>query len=107
MNPTARPTNDANEITIHDLLNLPDDERHVLNWMQKQTACSFSAIVVFLKQSEDHAHTLLEKLQQKGFVTAIATASNETLYQVCLTSMRRRRYQQESSSLFDLLIDED
>jgi hypothetical protein len=106
MNPTARQPDDGHQITIHELLNLPDDERHVLNWMQRQTTCSFGAIVTFLQQSEDKANRLLEALQRKGFVKAIATAGSEPQYQVYLTSMRHQRHRQDNS-IFDVLIDDD
>lgn len=107
MNPVARQPDDGNEITIHELLNLPEDERYVLNWMQRQTTCSFGAVMAFLQQSEDTTNRLLETLQRKGFVRAIATAGSEPQYQVYLSSMRHQRHRRDNSSLFDVLIDDD
>lgn len=106
MNSSARQTTDSNDITINDLLTLPEEKRRVLNWMQTRTACSFGAIVTYLQQSEDTVRSLLEELQQQGFVKPIAIG-NETQYQVHLTSMRRRRHQKDGSSVFDILIDDD
>jgi predicted transcriptional regulator len=106
MNPTARQPDGGYEITIHELLHLPEDERHVLNWMQRQTPCTFSAIVTFLQQPEEQTSQLLETLQRKGFVKAIATTGSEPQYQVYLTSMRHQRHRKDSG-LFDVLIDDD
>lgn len=74
--------------------------------MQRQTACSFTTIVSFLNQSEDGVRSLLQELQQEGFVEAIASGG-EIKYQVRLTSMRHQRHQHTRPSLFDLLIDDE
>ncbi|NEQ42069.1 MAG: hypothetical protein F6K00_00320 [Leptolyngbya sp. SIOISBB] len=74
--------------------------------MQGRSAHSFSAIVGFLKQSEEQVRQLLDELQEQGFVKSI-TAEGEPQYQTHMTSMRRQRHQQDTSSIFDVLIDDD
>ena len=94
------------DLTIHDLLNLPEDRRRVLNWMQRQTVCSLQSVVDFLNETEEQVDSLLQDLQQQGFVQAIATGQ-ETLYQVRLNSMRHKRHQVDPPSIFDLLMDDN
>ena len=106
MNPRARRQADGKNKTIGDLLDLPEDKRRVLSWMQGQSMSSFDAIVNFLQQSDDVVRRLLDELQQQGFVREIAT-DDGLQYQVRFTSMRRQRHQRESKSIFDALIDDD
>lgn len=106
MDPRTRRTNDDQHTTITDFLDLPEDKQQVLRWMQGRSANSFSAIVSFLQQSEEQVRQLLDELQEKGFVKAITT-DGEPQYQIQLTSMRRQRHQQDTSSIFDVLIEDD
>ncbi len=106
MDSSAHRANNSQRTTINDFLGLPEDKQQVLRWMQGQSANSFSAIVGFLQQSEDQVRQLLNELQEQGFVRAIAT-EGETQYQVHFTSMRRQRHQHDTSSIFDVLIDDD
>lgn len=96
-------TEDGN-LTIHDFLNLPEDKRRVLIWMQRQTPCSLQALVNFLDQSEDQVSCLLDELQQQGFVRMIVIGQ-ETLYEVHITSMRYQRHRRHTKSVFDALMD--
>jgi|GEM_PF-2532689 len=111
MNQPAHQATAAENSTINDFLDLPEDRRRVLRWMQGQTSHSFGAIVAFLQQSDEAVRGLLDELQQQGFVKAIATADGEPQYQVHFTSMRRQRHQQShstnSASILDALIEDD
>jgi predicted ArsR family transcriptional regulator len=102
--PANQVTHEAG-FTIHEFLNLPDDERHILTWMQRQKVCSLGAIVKFLGQTEEQVRGFLQELQRQGFIEEIATHP-ECLYQVNLISMRHQRFKRERPSIFDQLFEE-
>ena len=106
MDPRTRRAHNDQHTTITDVLDLPKDKQRLLRWMQGRSAHSFSAIVGFLQQSEEQVRQLLDELQEQGFVKAITT-EDEPQYQTHITSMRRQRHQQDTSSIFDVLIDDD
>jgi hypothetical protein len=92
-------------LTVHDLLMLPDEQRRVLNWMQRHTPCSLRRVSSFLNRPDEYVFGLLDSLCQRGYVNAIST-EDETLYEVYLTSMRQRRYQGGQSNFFDALTED-
>ena len=92
-------------LTVYDLLALPQEQRQILSWIQRQTLCSLQMISDYLKQPEDYASQWLDDLCQKGFVDTIHTEEG-ILYQICLISMQRQRRQKTKFSLLDKLADE-
>jgi DNA-binding IclR family transcriptional regulator len=92
-------------MTIQDLLNLPEEQRRVLNWIQRQTASSLHSIAIFLGQTDEQARGFLEDLQQRGFIRQIPSDEG-VLYQVQLKSMRRQHISRQTHGILDMLFDE-
>lgn len=98
--------NDSGGLTIQDLINLPEDTRLLLTWMQRQAACTLQTISLFLNQTEEQTNSLLEELQTQGLVQT-TLAGQETLYQVHLKSMRRQLYRPDLDNLLEMFIHTD
>lgn len=91
--------------TIYEFLSLPAEKRRILRWMQKQPPCSIKSLITFLNLAEEVVYSLVDDLQQQGFICAIATQP-ETLYRVSFTSARHGRYRQCSKILTEVLAEE-
>jgi hypothetical protein len=79
------------------LLALPDPERDLLLWMQRQTVCSLAAVQGFLQQSEATTLGLLQGLEQRGYLECLPGAEDGPTYRVSIISMRQRRRQTQTA----------
>lgn len=55
-------------LTMADILALPDSQRQLITWMQRQTDCTLNEVVAHINQDEGVVQTLLDELVEKGFV---------------------------------------
>lgn len=94
---TEPSSNLASDLTIAGLLVLPESERQLLIWMQRQGRCSFAQIKDFLQQPDALILSLLQDLQHQGFIQ-IVTSQGESSYRVKLTSMRQIRFQKQTGN---------
>jgi dihydroxyacetone kinase DhaKLM complex PTS-EIIA-like component DhaM len=93
-------------LTVYDLLNLPAEKRHLLNWMRRQSSFSLQMVMDFLDKSEAQTQALIEALQQEGLIQRVEQAESTAYYQVAITSQRRQRHASQMNDLLDSLIDD-
>lgn len=93
---TSLPDDDRPPCLIQ-LLALPDPERDLLLWMQRQPGCSLAAVQGFLQQSEAITLRLLQGLEQRGYLKQLSSAEDGPMYWVSIISMRQRRRQTQAA----------
>ncbi|MDX2211787.1 MAG: hypothetical protein SFY66_00735 [Oculatellaceae cyanobacterium bins.114] len=82
--------------TMADVLALPDLERQLINWLQRQPDSTLAAAIASLSQTgagdESAIRTAFDGLLERGFIRTVKDAA-EPRYRVHLGSMRANRPQ--------------
>jgi hypothetical protein len=79
----------ANELTMMDVLDLPESLRQLVNWVLRAGDVGTRELATYLDQDEPAAASLLVALARKGLVAELNVAG-ETRYQVRARDRRRR-----------------
>jgi predicted transcriptional regulator of viral defense system len=89
------------------ILALPESDRTLVLWIQRQRLASLAAVQAFLQQDKVTTLALLQRLEQQGYLEVLTSADGSPAYRVRLISMRRRQPRNFSSSqdLWDRLLD--
>lgn len=77
-------------LTMHTLLNLPDERRMLLSWILRQNRSTLSQISHYLKQDQKTVKSLLQDLINLRFIETVSQG-NEIYYKVNMVSMRSSR----------------
>lgn len=79
----------ASGLNLVDLNQLPDSQRHLLNWMRRKGDCSLQEVATQMGEDEEAARTLLDTLLEKGFVREIS--GDSPCYRVNIAAKRGRQ----------------
>ncbi|PYN97740.1 MAG: hypothetical protein DMD91_16735 [Candidatus Rokuibacteriota bacterium] len=79
----------ASELTMTDVLNLPESLRHLVNWVLRAGHVSVRELATHLGQDEAVTASLLGDLSRKGLVAGLDVAG-ETRYHVRTRDRRSR-----------------
>ena len=90
------------EPTIAQILALPESDRSLVLWLQRQRLSSLAAVQAFLQQDDAATLALLQRLEQQGYLEVVASADGSLAYRARLASMRRRRQTRAFPSDSDL-----
>ena len=90
----------ASGLTMVDLLNLPDSERQLVNWMRRHADCTLAGIAAHLCCDEVKALALLDNLLSKGYIYQVEAAGQPS-YHVQITSLQRQRIPQKMGEVTD------
>lgn len=77
-------------LTMHTLLNLPDEKRMLISWILRQNSSTLAQIAQHLRQDQQAVQSLLQDLVNQHFIETVSQG-RETYYQVNMVSMRRSR----------------
>jgi hypothetical protein len=78
--------------TLAELLDLPDSDRDLVLWIQRQASCSPAAVQEFLQQSAAQTGEILHRLTQAGYLTSGFGDDGTPTYRAQLASMRQQRW---------------
>jgi GTP-dependent phosphoenolpyruvate carboxykinase len=68
------------EKTIADIINLPDDQRQLVNWISHQKKVTLAEVVVYRNLTEEETQQHLQTLIKQGFIQEI-NESDSIYYQ--------------------------
>jgi hypothetical protein len=103
---TFSPGSEPVDPSIVQILALPESDRSLVLWIQRQRLVSLAAVQAFLQQDDAAALARLQRLEQQGYLEAVASADGSPNYRVRLISVRRRpRAFPSPQTLWDTLLD--
>lgn len=82
---------DAPNPSMAELLDLPDDDRSLVLWIQRQHPCPLDRIQAFLQQNRATTLAHLKRLEAQGYLEVLPNTDRNPTYHVRLRSMRQRR----------------
>lgn len=85
------------QLTMADVLALPELERKIVNWMRRQqsatgSGCTLAEAIAFFDQDEITLEAAFNRLLERGFLRPLGDSA-ESPYQLQLGSMRSQRSQ--------------
>ena len=75
-------------LDMAEILDLPDSEREIINWMLRETYVSFAQLTKRMAKGESSARSMLDSFLDKGYVREIEM-KGEVLYRVRLKPKRK------------------
>jgi predicted transcriptional regulator len=78
-------------LTMHMLLNLPEEKRLLISWLLRHNNSTLDQIVQYTQKDHQTVKSLLQDLINHNFIEAVPHAGG-IHYQVKMVSMRRSRY---------------
>lgn len=91
-------------LTMADILELPDTERQLVNWMMRAGDVSLADVATQLGQDEATVQARLAVLIEKGFVRETVSHS-VTFYQVRMAPRRQRQLPENLWQALDKIIE--
>ncbi len=89
--PSEPPTGEQAEVTMVDVLALPDDLRTIVTELMRQREASLAEIAAHVEKDEITTHTLLAHLIAQGFVQEVQNeGEDQPRYRVRLRARRGR-----------------
>jgi predicted transcriptional regulator len=85
--------------SLADVINLPNHERKLVNWIIDQKKVTLAEVSVQINQSEEVAKNLLQTLINQGFIQELK-AGDSVEYQPCFISQKKS---QISANIWDKL----
>ena len=89
----------ATQKSITDVMNLPDDERQLVNWIIDQKKVTLAEVAVHTNQSEEIAGISLKSLISQGFLQEL-NDSDSVYYQPLFITHKKSRL---SANIWDKL----
>ena|SRR5581483_4279351 len=77
-NPDIHNSQPATNVTMADVLSLPDAQRTLVTWMMRQGDVHLDAVATFLSGTPEEAHAILLGLEGGGFVEELHDGDDET-----------------------------
>ncbi|MGK7876209.1 MAG: hypothetical protein AB4426_23805 [Xenococcaceae cyanobacterium] len=71
--------------SVANILTLPESERKLVNWIRRQGKCTLLEVAAQIGEDETAARTLLDTLEEKGFLQKRLVAGDFS-YQICLVT---------------------
>jgi predicted ArsR family transcriptional regulator len=90
--PFEPPTGKQAEVTMADILTLPDELRTIVIWLMQQREAELPELAAFAEQDEAITRTHIAELVARGFVQEMQSqGEGQTRYQVRLATRRARK----------------
>ncbi len=85
--------------SISDVINLPDNERQLVNWIIDQKKVTLAEVAVHTNQSEEIAEISIQSLMNQGFIQEL-NDSDSVYYQPLFITHKKSRL---SANIWDKL----
>ncbi|MEA5516985.1 ArsR family transcriptional regulator [Nodularia sp. UHCC 0506] len=76
--------------SISDVVNLPDEQRQLVNWIIHQKKVTLAEVALHTNQSEEDAQNLLQSLINQGFIQELNDSAS-VYYQPLFSNQKKSR----------------
>ena len=91
---SQNPKNTGAGLSMADILDLPDRQQQIINWIIRNKECTLSEIANYLNTDESATRSELDALVQQGYLQE-TQSSDSSCYSVKLVGVRRSQRRDE------------